>query len=209
MIELVDLCASSGDKVILDNINCFFEIGSRYVISGPSGAGKSSLLMAIAGILPSTSGVITFRGEQVTHANISEIRSQIGFVSQEPDLGNGTALDAIMMPFSFKANRNKRPAVKSVEDVLYRLGLDETILDKSVKIISGGEKQRVALARAILLGKRIFMLDEPTSALDPHSKQRLIEELSDDSYTVLSVSHDPDWTEFCNRKIEMNEGRIV
>lgn len=209
MIELVDVCASSGDKVILDNINCLFEIGGRYVISGPSGAGKSSLLMAIAGILPSTSGSISFRGEKVTHANISEIRSQIGFVSQEPDLGSGTALDAIMMPFSFKANKNKRPAIESIAEILRRLDLDESILEKSVKVISGGEKQRVALARAILLGKRILMLDEPTSALDPHSKQRLIEELSDESYTVLSVSHDPDWMAFCNRKIEMCEGRIV
>ena len=209
MIELRNISANAGKKVILDNVSITFEVGRKYAITGESGSGKTSMLMAIAGILTSVKGEIWFRGEKVDHANIRRVREAIGFVSQEPDLGNGTVLDAIMLPFKFKANSDKSPKMEKIIDTLESLGLQEDILEKSSKIISGGEKQRIALARALLLEKTILILDEPTSALDPSSKTKLIDLLNSGNFTVLSVSHDPDWVAFCNESIKMESGRII
>ncbi|OXU14637.1 ABC transporter ATP-binding protein [Sedimentisphaera salicampi] len=209
MIELKNITAKNADTLILDNVSFTFEKGRRYVISGASGSGKTSLLMAIAGILPAFDGEIFFEGEKIDHFSVGKLRRKIGFVSQEPELGNTTALEAVLKPFDFKANKDKKPPQEKVEQLAEKLALDKSILQKKNKLISGGEKQRIALIRAILLEKDVLLLDEPTSALDPESKERLLSLLDENEYTVLSVSHDPDWIGFCDEKLTMKEGRLA
>ncbi|AQQ09556.1 putative ABC transporter ATP-binding protein YbbL [Sedimentisphaera cyanobacteriorum] len=209
MIELKNITAKNADALILDNVSFSFKQGRRYVISGASGSGKTSLLMAIAGILPAFEGQILFEGEKIDHFSIGKLRRKIGFVSQEPELGSTAAIEAVLKPFEFKANKHKMPPREKVEQLAEKLALDKSILQKKNKFISGGEKQRLALIRAILLEKDVLLLDEPTSALDPESKERLLKLLGENEYTVLSVSHDPDWIGFCHEKLTMKEGRLL
>ena len=83
------------------------------------------------------------------------------------------------------------------------------ILEKEVSFLSGGEKQRVAIARAMLLNKKIFLLDEVTSALDIESKRAVLKLFTEAPYTIISVSHDPDWFKICSRFIKIEDGRIA
>lgn len=73
----------------------------------------------------------------------------------------------------------------------------------------GGEKQRISIARSLLLDKKIFLLDEVTSALDPESKKAVLSLFTEDTYTILSVSHDPDWFTICDTYIEIEDGRVT
>lgn len=92
---------------------------------------------------------------------------------------------------------------------MQRLQLSPDILRQESGRISGGEKQRIALARGLLLGKNLYLLDEITSALDAASKKAVFDVFSDAGLTVLSVTHDPDWMERCDRVFELEDGRLT
>ncbi|MCB1306305.1 MAG: ATP-binding cassette domain-containing protein, partial [Leptospiraceae bacterium] len=83
------------------------------------------------------------------------------------------------------------------------LGFDDC-MDRSVGTLSGGEKQRIALIAALLLDRPILLLDEPSSALDESSRDRVMELLaSKHNLTILSVSHDREWTQMADRTFSM------
>ena len=73
--------------------------------------------------------------------------------------------------------------------------LDESILEKRVSELSGGEKQRTGIAVAILLGREIFLADEITASLDKELKKRVAGYFAESKFTVVAVSHDSEWIE--------------
>ena len=120
-----------------------------------------------------------------------------------------TVQEALLLPFQFKAHRNRKPTHAQLIEVLQRLQLPAALLRQESSRISGGEKQRIALARGLLLGKKLYLLDEVTSALDAESKQAVFEVFSDPQLTVLSVAHDPEWLARCTVIFELDAGRLA
>ncbi|WP_372796218.1 ATP-binding cassette domain-containing protein [Pontiella sp.] len=209
MIRFENITLKIQQQTLLDETSLHLKPGDKLVLRGPSGCGKSSLLKAAVGALPINSGRILFDGIELNAQNVADIRSRVSFIGQEPVLGAERVLEALMLPFRYKAHRSRTVTGKQIAELLERLRLSTDILDKPSARISGGEKQRIAIARALLLDKSIFIADEITSALDPESKEAVMAELFRPGITVLSVSHDPDWTEACTRRIKIENHRLV
>lgn len=198
MIAFDNITLERGNEILLENISFRIDSGFRAVIVGPSGSGKTSVLLAVMGIFSPAEGSIYFDGNQVDFDHLQEVRQKIAFISQEPVLGADTVHNALLLPFTFKANKKQKPTRQQIEWVLDKLKLSPAILRKRGTKISAGQKQRIAIARALLLNKQTFLVDEATSALDLESKTAVADLLLDSSFTVLSVSHDDFWVERCD-----------
>ena len=208
MIEFKNITLKVHQQTLLKQTNLHIIPNNKLVVQGLSGCGKSSLLKSVVGAFPIFGGSIQIDGMKLCAKNITKIRARIAFIGQEPVLGAKNVRDALLLPFSFKAHHGKEPSKNTIIKTLERLHLPPAILDKPSKRISGGEKQRIAIARALLLGKNIFLADEITSALDPKSKIAVMNELFRSGTTLLSVSHDPDWIERCDRMVEIKNRQL-
>lgn len=209
MISFDNITIQVHGKTLLKSTNLCINEGEKVVVRGPSGCGKSSLLRCAIGAIPLSKGKARIGGMELSAATVADIRARIAFIGQEPVLGAETVLEALILPFEFRAHRANKPSGKQITRLLDRLHLSADILQKPCARISGGEKQRIAIIRALLLGKTIFMADEVTSALDPASRAAVMEELFRPETTLLSVSHDSDWLEACGRVVEISEQKLL
>ncbi len=204
-IEIKDLTLAFEGRVLIEGFSLLVSSGERVVLKGPSGAGKTSLLRSILGFTVPAKGYIAVRGQQIRPETIWDLRTQIGYVPQEPEPGNGTVEEWLERPFTYKANRSLRSNLERIPELFRHFLLPMELLEKEVQVLSGGEKQRMAIVSAILLNRPIMLLDEPTSALDDLSKRRLIEFLaSQEDLTALVVSHDPDLRALAHRVVTLN-----
>jgi NitT/TauT family transport system ATP-binding protein len=152
-------------------------------VLGPSGSGKSTLLRILAGLLPPTSGQVTFEGHQ---------QPRIGFVFQQANLMPWrTVRENITLPLELE-NIPEENARQKAQELIELVGLEgfETSLPRD---LSGGMAQRVALARALVHDPDILLLDEPFGSLDALTRERMWTELSRiwqaRQKTVIMVTH--------------------
>ncbi len=197
------------EKKILTSISFALYAGGKAVLCGKSGSGKSSVLKTLLGLHPISSGAVYFQETPLTPGSVQHIRSCTAYIGQEPMLGAASVREALLLPFQFKAHRDKKPTENQLTEILQRLQLPASLLNQDSSRISGGEKQRIALARGLLLNKKLYLLDEVTSALDSKSKQAVFDVFSDPALTVLSVTHDPEWLERCGTIFELDAGRLI
>ncbi len=169
-----DVCFGyAKEGMVLENINLEVKPGEKVAVVGISGAGKTSLVSLIPRFYDPTSGTVTIDGYDVKKVTLRSLGKQIGIVSQETILFNGSirnniaygkidATDKEIILASKKANAH---------GFISRLtsGYDTRVGERGAKL-SGGERQRIAIARAILRDPRILILDEATSALDSESE---------------------------------------
>ena len=157
--------------------------GKYGVVIGPAGSGKTTLLETIAGIRPLRSGTISLDGQD-TRGVPPEAR-RVGFVYQHGYLFPHLSVGENIGYGATSADIARETAA--------RLGA-ESLLGRSVRGLSGGERQLVAIARALAARPSILLLDEPFSALDPRRRVRVRREVrtlhQERNITVLQVTHD-------------------
>jgi molybdate/tungstate transport system ATP-binding protein len=157
--------------------------GKYGVVIGPAGSGKTTLLETIAGIRTMRSGAITLDGRDAR--GLPPEARRVGFVYQHGYLFPHLSVDENIAYGAAGADVARETA--------RRLGAD-TLLDRSVRGLSGGERQLVAIARALAARPSILLLDEPFSALDPRRRVRVRREVralhQEWNITVLQVTHD-------------------
>jgi putative ABC transport system ATP-binding protein len=141
----------------------------------------------------------------VNEKNINEIRENISWVPQELNIDVRYVRDLLLFPFGFNKNKIYLPSEKTIITALKMFGLKEDILGKAVSDISGGEKQRIFLTSSSLLKRKLYFLDEPTSGLDSDSKKKVINYfLNECTSTVVAVTHDQEWMDNSDIKIDLN-----
>jgi putative ABC transport system ATP-binding protein len=209
MIKFKNITVQTQDHLILDRVSFDIAQGDKAVFFGPSGSGKTTILMTLIGGMMPTTGTVLFDDEPLTAQSLPRLRQTMAFIGQEPVLGAPGAREALLLPFSFRANRARMPSEARMQQVLKSLLLPPEILKKQTTVLSGGEKQRLAVARALLLGKNVFVLDEITSALDPQSRRAALELFKRPELTLISVSHDPEWLTLCTRFFKVEGGRVT
>lgn len=219
-ISCTDLCKyyQQGDAVIkgLDHVNLEIEQGSFICLSGPSGSGKTTLLNCIGGLDSLDSGEISIDGERVDllgKAALADLRLfRIGFVFQAynliPVLSARENVEFVMQVQGVSApERHKRSS-----RILHEVGL-EGMEERRPAQLSGGQQQRVAVARAIVSQPKLVLADEPTANLDSVSMEKLMEHFRDlnrvHKVTFLIATHDQRVMEWAERRISMEDGRVV
>jgi len=208
-IILRNISKSFNGVNIISNLSLEIPAGSKVAVAGKSGAGKSTLVKMLMGFILPDNGNITLLGMDVNEENINEIRENLSWVPQELNIDVRYVRDLLLLPFSYNINKNNIPSEKTIINALDIFGLKEDILNKDVSEISGGEKQRIFLTSSSLLKRNICFLDEPTSGLDSESKMKVINYfLNDCPSTVVAVTHDQEWMDNSDIKINLNNNGV-
>ena len=169
--------------------------GSKTALVGPNGAGKSTLLLMLNGMLRPASGEVRFSGRPIAYdrRSLRELRRQVGFVFQNPDvqiIAPTVEADVAFGPVNLGLSSDA--VRRAVKGALGYVGLDG-YEKRPPHHLSGGEKKRVAIAGILAMEPAVLVFDEPTSSLDPASSEEvmeLLDELASGGRTVLISTHD-------------------
>lgn len=173
-IEFKDVGFSyENGREILKNISFFVPNGKMYAIVGSSGAGKSTIISMIPRLYDVTAGSVNIAGTDVRKFDLDYLRRNIGIVTQDTYLFNGTVLENLLYakPDAAPEEIEKACRAANIYDFIDNLPdkLNTVVGNRGLKL-SGGEKQRISIARVILKNPRILILDEATSSLDSISE---------------------------------------
>ncbi|KAG8042265.1 hypothetical protein G9C98_004899 [Cotesia typhae] len=193
------------DCWILNNFSLNLSAGSVNAIVGPSGSGKSTVALLLLRLYDPNSGDILLDNHNIKELNPSWVKSQIGFVSQEPILFNGTIKENIRYGSNDASDEDIMDAAKlaNVLEFSRRMteGLDTVVGERGVTL-SGGQRQR---------NPKILVLDEATSALDAESENYVQEALerATQGRTVLTIAHRLSTIKNSDKIAVINKGKIV
>ena len=204
----------SPERQILKNISFELTPGKSIAIVGPSGSGKSTIINLIPRIYDVISGEVLFDGVDVRKLDLSFLRSQIGLVSQETYLFNGTIRENLLYANENASEEMIVEACKkaNIHDFISRQpeGYDTIVGNRGLKL-SGGEKQRLSIARVLLKNPTIIIFDEATSSLDSISED-LIQSAIDpliESKTSIIIAHRLSTVLACDEILVLKDGEIV
>ena len=181
-------------KKILKDISFTLNAGKSIAIVGPSGSGKSTIVNLIPRLYDVDSGSVTFDGIDVRKLDLKFLRDQVGVVSQETYLFNGTIRENLLYAKPDATEEAMVEALKkaNIWDFIEKQekGIDTEVGNRGLKL-SGGEKQRISIARIILKDPTIFIFDEATSALDSISEKKIQDAIDPiiKSKTSILIAH--------------------
>jgi ATP-binding cassette, subfamily B, bacterial len=186
--------AHAGSGRGIQDIDLVLERGSFTVIRGPVGAGKSTLLRALLGLMPATTGAVTWNGRPVADLAAFMVPPRCAYVPQAPRLFSESIADNILLgtdPTTVDIGAAVRTAVLDADIEGMPRGLATRVGARGVRL-SGGQLQRVAIARAAVRRPDLLVLDDVSSALDVVTEQALWDRLlTDRQATLLVVSNRP------------------
>ena len=181
-------------KPLLTDIDFTVPGGRMYAIVGPSGSGKSTVVNLIPRLYDVLSGSVKIAGVDVRDFDLSYLRSQIGVVTQDSYLFNGTIRENLLYAKDDATQEEIDAAcyIANLEDFIDAQpeGYDTMVGNRGLKL-SGGEKQRLSIARVILKDPKILILDEATSALDSITENAIQEALEAlmEGRTSIVIAH--------------------
>lgn len=211
MIQLDNVSKSFGQHNVVNRVSLGIAPGEVVCIIGPSGSGKSTLLRLMNGLESVSSGIISYKGEQLHFKGKSP--KGMGMVFQRFNLfPHMTVLENVSSGPLHVLGLSKSEAQASARRQLEKVGL----LDKQMAYpeqLSGGQQQRVAIARALAMNPEIMLFDEPTSALDPELVYEVLDvmkTLAKEGMTMVVVTHEMGFAkEMADRLIFLDQGEIV
>ena len=206
--------AYDEERQILKNISFKLDSGNSIAIVGPSGSGKSTIVNLIPRLYDVNEGVVKFDGIDVKDLDLSFLRNNVGMVSQETYLFNGTIRDNLLYAKPDAKEEEIIEACKkaNIHDfiVSQEKGYDSEVGNRGLKL-SGGEKQRISIARVLLKDPALLIFDEATSALDSISEAKIQEAIDPliESRTSILIAHRLSTILAADEIIVIKDGEIV
>ena len=196
----------------LSNINFTVAPGTVLGIVGPQGSGKTTLLQLIPRIYDISAGSIEIDNLEIKKLNLSDLRKNIGFVSQEPFLFSGSIRDNITFgeAVSEETLIEATKAAAMYETITGFADGFETIIGEKGVILSGGQKQRIVLSRALIHDPPILLLDDPIGQVDTQTADKIIRTIRSFSKdkTIIIVSHRLSAVLYADQIIVMVDGHL-
>ena len=211
---------SAPDAPVCKGYSLSIPAGDTVALCGPSGSGKSTIIQLLERFYDPMSGTITLDGTDIKTLNVRWLRAQLGLVSQEPLLFQGTVAENI----SYGLPPENAPTQAEIEEAAKMANahgfISETLNDGySTQVgvgggkLSGGQKQRVAIARAIIKKPAVLLLDEATSALDTKSEKvvqaALDEIMTKQKRTTIVIAHRLSTIRNASKIAVLREGAVV
>lgn len=194
LIQLQNVELRHNEHPILDGVNFTVDDNDFIYIIGKVGSGKSSLLKALYGELPITSGeaqVLNLNLKKAKQNKIQQLRRNLGIVFQDfqllHELTIGQNLDFVLKATGWK--KKNRP--QRIKEVLELVGLYNKI-NAFPHELSGGEQQRICIARALLNNPKVILADEPIGNLDNETSRqimRILQSIREQGSAVVMVTH--------------------
>ncbi len=208
-LDSVSRSAEDGTR-ILSEISLHVAEGELMVLVGPSGAGKTSIIRAVAGLDPISSGAVMFDQEDVTKVKVSQ--RDVGIVFQSHALfPTHTARDNVGFPLRIRSIR--RDLIRKRVDAEARALRIEHVLDRWPNQLAAGHQQLVQIARAMVRVPNVLLLDEPMAHLDLPTRSRLRRDLKElqrgYGVTTIYATNDPAEAMFmADRLAAIEKGRL-
>ncbi len=206
----------TASQKAINNISFDVKKGETIAFVGPSGSGKSTLMKLLVGLYRPQEGKILYNNLDETEIKFDDLRSQIGFVTQDTNLFSGTIRENLMFVNPGATDEELMDALNkaSCQNLLMRAekGLETMIGEGGLKL-SGGEKQRLSIARALLRQPKLLLFDEATSALDSLTEEEITDTIRDISLkgnqVTILIAHRLSTIMHADRIYVLEKGDVV
>lgn len=212
--ENVNYSYPNQDSNAIENISFKVDSGERIALIGRVGSGKTTIGKLVTRLFLPQSGKISIDGIDIRQLDPSEIRENIGYVSQEPWLIAGT----IEQNISLGATEIKSEDIIEAANIStasefinkHNKGFKQ-VLDERGEGLSGGQKQALTVARALVKKPPIFILDEPTSSMDAKTEKKFIENFKEynPKATLILITHRTSLLKLVDKVIVVDQGKVV
>jgi ATP-binding cassette, subfamily B, bacterial len=206
----------SASVKAIDGISFKAGIGETVAFVGPSGSGKSTLMKLLVGLYRAQDGKILYNGIEEKDISLEDLRSQVGFVTQDTNLFSGSIKENLLFvnPSATDVELNEVLVKASATNLLAKAekGLDTMLGEGGLKL-SGGEKQRISIARALIRKPKLLIFDEATSALDSLTEEEITDTIRDisalkEQITIL-IAHRLSTIMHADRIYVLEKGEVV
>lgn len=188
--------------------------GERVAILGKTGAGKSTLLKLLSGQAQASKGKVIIDGVDMAHVDPTDVRRQVGYLSQDSRLFFGTLRQNLMLGHPHATEAELIQALR-ISGAIGMVQQDAASLDRLIneggRGLSGGQRQMVLLSRLIVRNPQIVLLDEPTASMDEQLEGWVIRQLQQwlTGRTLVLVTHRPALLTLVDRIVVMENGKVV
>jgi ATPase subunit of ABC transporter with duplicated ATPase domains len=231
MISTNNVSLSFGGRKLFDEVNILFSPGNCYGLIGANGAGKSTFIKLLSGELEAQTGSIDITpGQRLSilkqdhfeydeysvlntvimgNEKLYKVMKEKDEIYQKEDFSDEDGIRASELEAEF-ADMNGWEAEAEAGQMLAGLGIESTLLDETMKNLTGGQKVKILLAQALFGSPDILLLDEPTNHLDIKAITWLENFLLDFKNTVIVVSHDRHFlNKVCTHMADIDFGKIT
>ncbi|MBI3711879.1 MAG: ABC transporter ATP-binding protein [Burkholderiales bacterium] len=213
-IELREVGFRYGNRTVNRNVSLKIQPGEMIGLVGHSGSGKSTLVNLICRFYDVAEGAILLDGVDIRSYGVSDYRSHIGLVLQEPFLFFGTIADNIAYgkPHATRDEIIAAARAAHAHEFILRLpqGYDSMVGERG-QGLSGGERQRISIARALLIDPRILIMDEATSSVDSETEKEIQKALDNlvKGRTTIAIAHRLSTLHKADRLVVLDRGEVV
>lgn len=216
LLEAKNLSCGYGKKIILKDISFGIKEGEFLGIIGPNGAGKSTLLKTVSKIIPPSSGVVYYQGEDISKLRHKVLARNMAYVSQEAQAWFSFSVLEILMMGRYPFLKRLEAEGKADWDIMKKavsLTDIEGLIYNNLDELSSGERQLVFVAKALIQEPKLLLLDEPTAHLDIGHEMKIFDLLRklNRQYrlSIVAVLHDLNLAgQYCDRLLLLSGGGI-
>jgi iron complex transport system ATP-binding protein len=214
MIEVRGLACSIGKRQILAGMDFVVEKNDFVLVFGQNGAGKSTLLRVLAGLLRAERGEVALAGKNLELYSRRELATRLSYLPQSDEFSLPIMVEDVLLASRYPY-RSVFKQFTAADREAYAAGVTEfgleSLLQRNMQTLSGGERKKVLLAGAFIQDVPLVLLDEPLNFLDPGSASRLVRMLAALQHkgkTILIVSHEVErFFPYANKILALKSGR--